>query len=106
MVQIVKHAEVEDAILQAIVPVLNQYEAEHEGSECQMYRYNPGSIRIRVIDPRFQGMSKGDRHELVMAYFDAVSDDILAEISVLLCLAPGERSWMNLEFETPSRSHF
>ena len=40
-----------------------------------MYRQNSVSVRIRIVDPDFHGMSKADRNDLVWDYLDRLSDD-------------------------------
>jgi hypothetical protein len=42
-----------DAEVQALKDALDGYEAEHPGAEAALYRHNPASIRLRVIDGRF-----------------------------------------------------
>jgi len=70
------------------------------------YRYNPASIRVRIIDPSFSGRAKEDREGLVLPLIRSLPEEIQADIVVLLMLAPGEepRSLMNMEFESPSPS--
>lgn len=72
----------------------------------EAYRYNSVSIRIRVIDDRFQGKSKPDRDDMVSSLLDQLPEEIQADITILLLLTDNERaqSSMNLEFEHPSRS--
>jgi hypothetical protein len=94
-----------DSIVNEIVQTLQKYEAAHPGSSCTVRRYNSGAVRVRIVDPAFRGMSKGDRHDHAVAALDELSDDTLAEISILLCLAPGESSLMNADFDESSPSH-
>ena len=98
-----------DDYLQALKQALNHYETVHAntGAEATVYRQNPGSIRIRIIDRRFEGMSRGRRHDEVWDFLaDRVSDDTMSEVSVLLLLAPAElgSSMMNMEFDDPVKS--
>ena len=37
--------------------------------------------------------------------FQGVPEDILAQISVLLCLEPGENAPLDVEFHEPTRSY-
>jgi len=78
------------------------------------YRYNSASIRVRVIDPRFEGMSIEQRDEMVDQCLNGLPDRTQADIMNLLTFAPSEvneqdksfKTWlMNAEFEDPSPSH-
>ena len=93
-----------DEAVEQIRAVLEAYERSHEGSECFVRRYNPASIRIKIIDSTFHGLSKGERHDYARSFLSALPEDVLAQISVLLCLEPGETSLLDLEFRDPSRS--
>lgn len=77
-----------------------------EFPDAEAYRYNPASIRIRIIDDRFAGLSKVERHEMVMPLIRKLPDETREDITVLLLLTPDETegSIMNLEFEHPSPS--
>lgn len=44
-----------DGQVQALKTALDAYETAHPGAKAALYRYNPGSIRVRVIDQRFRG---------------------------------------------------
>jgi hypothetical protein len=93
-----------DAPVQALKAALDAYEAEYPGAEAALYRQNPGSIRVRVIDRRFEGMTKSRRHAHVWDFLAARSpEDNMADISQLLTLAPAElgQSFANFEFEDP-----
>jgi hypothetical protein len=87
-----------------LATALANYENSHPDSECFVYRYNPASIRIKIVDPVFHGWSKGKRHDYALRHLNGLPEDVLAEISILLCLEPGERSLMDLEFQKPTRS--
>lgn len=74
------------------------------------YRYNSASIRVRVVDPRFAGLSTEKRDELIEPILKTLPDQIQDDIMNLLMLAPDEiegfsrYSLVNLEFEDPSPS--
>lgn len=72
----------------------------------EAYRYNSASIRIRIIDERFRGISKADREEMVFPILETLPDKIQDDIMVLLLITEDEldRSLMNLEFENPTPS--
>src|SRR5579884_219008 len=93
-----------DQEVQVLKAALDAYEAQHHGAEASLYRNNPASIRLRVIDGRFEGMSRSRRHGDVWDFLAArVNDEALADVSQLLTLAPSElkNSLANLEFEDP-----
>ena len=81
-----------------------------EFAQADAYRYNSASIRVRVIDPRFEGMSLDERDAMVGPVLDRLPVSIQGDIMNLLMLAPSElegynrHSLRNLEFEDPSRS--
>jgi hypothetical protein len=54
------------------------------------YRYNPASIRVRIIDPRFEGKSTEQRDALVEPRLTTRPKPTRAEIMCLLTLYPGE----------------
>ncbi len=74
------------------------------------YRYNSASIRIRVVDERFEGKSLDEREAMVAPLLDALPEETQADVMILLTLAPDEirsfngKALTNLEFENPSRS--
>lgn len=74
------------------------------------YRYNSASIRVRVIDPRFEGLSIEKRDALVEPLLEQLPEEIQADIMNLITLSPSEAanptklSLVNLEFEDPSPS--
>ena len=74
------------------------------------YRYNTAVIRLRVVDPRFEGMPFDDRDELVEPSIHMLPKDTRDDIVTLLTLAPSEltgynrRSLINLEFDDPTPS--
>jgi stress-induced morphogen len=93
-----------DSEVQALKDALDAYEAEHPGAEAALYRHNPGSIRLRVIDRRFQGMTKSRRHADVWEFLALrVPEDTLADVSLVLTVVPAElkNSFANFEFEDP-----
>lgn len=96
-----------DEAVQALKDALDAYEDAHPGADASLYRQNNASIRLRVIDRRFEGMPKSRRHTDVWRFLaDRVPEDTLADVSVLLTVAPAELrdSLANLEFERPTPS--
>lgn len=72
----------------------------------EAYRFNSASIRVRIIDERFRGKSKAERHEMVIHYLDSLPTELRDDITILLLLTDDEKyqSMMNTEFENPRRS--
>ena len=77
------------------------------------YRYNPASIRVRVIDSRFEGRSPEERDAMVEPHLDQLPEGTQADIMSLFTFAPSEleetpktfRGFLiNTEFEDPSPS--
>src|SRR5438067_2117476 len=81
-----------------------------EFHQADAYRYNPASIRVRVVDPRFNGKSDVQRDKMVERVLAKLPDEIQADIMNLLTLYPGETEKsltarvLNEEFEDPSPS--
>jgi hypothetical protein len=101
----VKIPQAPDEAVEHIAAALQKYEESHEGSECLVYRYNPASIRVKIVDETFHGRSKGERHDYARGFLSCLPEDVLSQISVLLCLEPGESSLVDLEFHDPTRSY-
>ena len=54
------------------------------------YRYNPSSIRVRVIDPRFEGLERAERDDLVDPVLATLPPETEGDIVTLLTLTPEE----------------
>lgn len=71
------------------------------------YRYNSASIRVRVVDPQFEGMSVPDREDMIFPIIDRLPKRIREDILLLLLMAPSEvggpnrHLLVNLEFDHP-----
>ncbi len=78
--------------------------------DSDAYRFNSASIRVRVIDPRFEGKSNEERDAMVEPLLSQLPESIQADIMNLLTMSPGEvanshrKQFANLEFEDPSHS--
>jgi hypothetical protein len=75
------------------------------------YRYNSASIRLRVIDSRFEGVSREKRDAMVEEHIDKLPPVTQRDIVTLFVFAPSEltqtpksfREFMlNTEFDDPS----
>ena len=100
----VKILQKTDDAVDHVAAALAEFENTHEHAECLVYRYNPASIRVRLVDVIFGGRSKSERHDYAMRFLRSLPEDVLAQISILLCLEPGETSLLDLEFHDPTQS--
>jgi stress-induced morphogen len=81
--------------------------------QADSYRYNSASIRVRVIDSRFEGMPREKRDAMVEQYLDTLPPETQRDIVTLFTFSPAEiqrtpttfREYMlNTEFADPSPS--
>jgi len=81
--------------------------------QADSYRYNSASIRIRVVDKRFEGLSREKRDALVEEQLDKLPPETQRDIVTLFTFAPSELSeapetfrefMLNTEFDDPSPS--
>jgi stress-induced morphogen len=81
-----------------------KYAAEHPRARIKAYRYNPASIRVRIIDPDFAGKDRSQRHKEVWPILEELPEEVQADLMLLLLLTPEEtgESSGNTEFEHPS----
>src|SRR5579864_1433133 len=96
-----KKGEKTDEYVRQILEALQGYTALNASAKIDVYRYNPASIRIRIVDPGFKGLNKVEREEQVWKILEKLPDDTQQEISILLLLTPEEKktSFLSLEFD-------
>jgi hypothetical protein len=77
------------------------------------YRYNSASIRLRVIDPRFEGLPTEKRDAMIEPHLEQLPERTQADILSLFTFAPSELQQdsktlkeflLNKEFDDPSPS--
>jgi stress-induced morphogen len=92
-----------DAIIEGIIESLRAYEADHPNAQIDLYRQNPVSVRVRIIDPDFACHDRVERHKNVWKYLDSLEEETQSDISSLILLTPDEtkKSFANFEFEDP-----
>jgi hypothetical protein len=92
-----------DPYLDQFVTVLEQLVADRPETDVALYRRNPASVRIRVIDPGFRRMSDTKRDDLVWKYLERLPEDVLFHVSLVLTFTPEEAkdSPLNHDFEHP-----
>ncbi len=85
----------------------------HKFEKVDAYRYNSASIRVRVIDPHFEGLSQEKRDAMVEPYLEQLPERTQADIMSLFTFAPSELQQtpssfreflLNTEFDHPSPS--
>ncbi|MEX0775384.1 MAG: hypothetical protein WD042_06670 [Phycisphaeraceae bacterium] len=78
--------------------------------KADAYRYNSASIRVRVIDAKFEGLAPERRDAIVEAYLKQLPERTQADIINLYTFAPSELKesskevLVNTEFDDPSPS--
>lgn len=92
-----------DSDLELIAAALSRYEGEHEEADVVAYRQNSVSVRIRIVDPDFLGVSKAERHDQVWSLLESLPEDVQSQVTLLLPLTPDEtsESFANYEFDHP-----
>jgi stress-induced morphogen len=92
-----------DNIIQQIIDCLIAYQTAHPLAQIDLYRQNSVSVRLRIIDPDFQGKSLVKRDDEVWLLLEKLPDDVATEISMVILLTPDETqaSFANREFEDP-----
>lgn len=77
------------------------------------YRYNSASIRVRVIDSRFEQLPPDRRDAMIEPHLDQLPENTQADIVTLFTFAPSELQHtpktlreflLNTEFDDPSPS--
>lgn len=81
--------------------------------QVDAYRYNSASIRVRVIDPRFEKLSTEERDAMVEPHLEELPPRTQADILTLYTFAPSDfeqapetlgHRLLNAEFDFPSPS--
>jgi len=79
--------------------------------QVDSYRYNSASIRVRVIDRRFERMSREKRDAMVEEHLDKLPQETQRDIVTLFTFAPSELTrtpttfkefMQNTEFDNPN----
>ena len=103
-----KTAYGEDKVLYAVRDALAHYEQKHPAASAELYRYSPASIRVRVVDPGFDGLSIKPRDRRVAEVIEPLlDDDVMGTITQLLCVTPKEMAGLDFlshEFDHPTPS--
>lgn len=96
-----------DKIVASIKEVLEAYQADHEAAQIDLYRQNSVCVRVRIIDPEFEGRGINDRSKRAWKYLRRLPNDVQGDLSLVLLLTPEETatSFVNHDFENPRRSN-
>jgi len=92
-----------DVQVQQILDILTAYERAHPYAQIEGRRHNPVSIRLRIIDPDFQGMDRIEREPAVWKLLRQLPEEVFVNITMLLLLTPEEttHSLASHEFDHP-----
>jgi hypothetical protein len=92
-----------DPQVQQILDVLAEYERLHSQAQIEGRRHSPVSIRLRIIDPDFQGKDRLEREPELWTLLQRLPEDVFVNITMLLLLTPEEaaKSFASQEFEHP-----
>jgi len=92
-----------DPQIHPVATALDAYQDAHPSAQIDVRRQNPVSIRVRIVDPGFSGKDRLDREPEVWNELKKLPDEVFADITMLLLLAPEEAasSLANVEFENP-----
>lgn len=92
-----------DGEVQQILDLLAQYEQKHPGAQIEGRRHNPVSIRLRIIDPDFQGMDRLTREPEIWQLLSKLPEEVFVNITMVMLLTPeeAEHSFASQEFEHP-----
>ena len=95
-----------DPVIDRMTEALRAYETDHPNARIDLYRQNPVSVRVRIIDPDLAGRNKIERSKEAWKYLDSLPDEVQSDLSALILLAPEETtmSFSNIEFEDPVQS--
>lgn len=97
-----------DPAVSAVKAAVERFSKRHPDVEGVVYRYNSGAIRLRIVTRAFERMDDVARYDKVWPFLEALDEDVVSQVSILLLLTPNEysakQSMMNLEFDDPSPS--
>lgn len=92
-----------DQCVSQILGILKEYRIAHSAAVIEAYRQNSASVRVRIIDPDFQGHDRVDREHGIWSILQKLPDEVQKEITLLLLLTPDEAlfSFTSFEFDNP-----
>ncbi|MBI1901836.1 MAG: hypothetical protein HYS13_12090 [Planctomycetia bacterium] len=92
-----------DCDVARVAEALREYQKSHTRAKVDVYRHNSVSIRIRIVDPDFEGLDRVDRDDEVWKILAKLPDEVQSQITFVLALTPKEtkKSIANIDFENP-----
>ncbi len=92
-----------DMQVQQVLDILTEYERTHPQAQIEGRRQNSVSIRLRIIDPDFQGMDRIEREPAIWQLLRKLPEEVFVNITMLLLLTPeeAEHSLASQEFDHP-----
>ncbi len=83
-----------------------EYIAAHPHASVTAYQYNSASIRVRVLDRDFDGLSIEERETEILPIIQKLPEHVQEQVTMLLLLTPREskRSLLSDEFDDPRPS--
>ena len=102
---IVRKTKVDPAVQQVLDVLRREYGTKHPRARIDVYRYCPGMIRVRIIDPdvaRIRITRRSDPIDKIIR--EHLPQEVRKDIWFLIVLAPNETesSAMNMEFDDPT----
>ena len=79
-----------DMQVQQVLDILTEYERTHPQAQIEGRRQNSVSIRLRIIDPDFQGMDRIEREPEIWELLRKLPEEVAVNITMLLLLTPEE----------------
>jgi len=103
MGQTVENRNSDDSDVEQIRVALTAYTKAHLNAQMGVRRQNSVSVRIRIIDPDFDGLDRVDREPEVWKILEALPENVFVQVTMLLLLTPEEakHSLASLEFDDP-----
>ena len=92
-----------DRQVRHVLDSLAEYERAHPHAQIEGRRHSPVSIRLRIIDPDFQGLDRLEREPEIWKLLHRLPEEVLVNITMLLQLTPeeAEHSLASQEFDHP-----
>jgi stress-induced morphogen len=100
----IKNRPKDASVLKVLKTLKEGYQPNHPKAAIEAYRYNSASIRIRIIDPDFEGLDLVERDEMLRPLLRTLPEEVGADITLLILITPKERkrSPGSVEFDYPS----
>jgi hypothetical protein len=91
----------EDKDVRSILDALRPFAEAHPQARIDIHRDNDVIIRIRIIDPGFQGLDRVERDAQIWPLLEKLPEDTLNQITFMLPITPKEtkKSMANMDFE-------